>query len=80
MPFRYQEQLEEQESQFKGQQTKLFQELQRDRENFAKEQAKREAEMQASLQKNHSQYQVEVEPKASNICWFHPFLWIDVKF
>lgn len=65
---RYQEQLEEQESQFKGQQTKLFQELQRDRENFTKEQAKREAEMQASLQKNHSQYQVEVEPKASNIC------------
>ncbi|XP_068985847.1 centrosomal protein of 131 kDa-like isoform X2 [Bombus flavifrons] len=58
---RYQEQLEEQESQFKGQQTKLFQELQRDRENFTKEQAKREAEMQASLQKNHSQYQVEVE-------------------
>ncbi|XP_060830202.1 centrosomal protein of 131 kDa isoform X1 [Bombus pascuorum] len=58
---RYQEQLEEQESQFKGQQTKLFQELQRDRENFTKEQAKREAEMQASLQKNHSQYQSEVE-------------------
>lgn len=58
---RYQEQLEEQESQFKGQQTKLFQELQRDRENFTKEQAKREAEMQASLQRNHSQYQSEVE-------------------
>ncbi|XP_071874662.1 LOW QUALITY PROTEIN: centrosomal protein dilatory [Bombus fervidus] len=58
---RYQEQLEEQESQFKGQQTKLFQELQRDRENFTKEQAKREAEMQASLQKSHLQYQSEVE-------------------
>ena len=56
--FRYQEKLEEQENQFKTQQMKLVQEIQRDRENFTKEQAKREAEMEANLQEKHLQHQV----------------------
>ncbi|XP_043517333.1 centrosomal protein of 131 kDa-like [Frieseomelitta varia] len=58
---RYQEKLEEQENQFKTQQMKLVQEIQRDRENFTKEQAKREAEMEANLQEKHLQHQKEIE-------------------
>ncbi|KOC67741.1 5-azacytidine-induced protein 1 [Habropoda laboriosa] len=58
---RYQEKLEEQENQFKAQQTKLLEELQRDREKFGKELAKRDAEKDASLQKMHLQYQQEAE-------------------
>ncbi|KAK9304972.1 hypothetical protein QLX08_003828 [Tetragonisca angustula] len=58
---RYQEKLEEQENQFKTQQMKLVQEIQRNRENFTKEQAKREAEMEANLQEKHLQHQKEIE-------------------
>ncbi|XP_017762493.1 PREDICTED: centrosomal protein of 131 kDa isoform X2 [Eufriesea mexicana] len=58
---RYQEKLEEQENQFKIQQMKLMDELQQDREKLGKEQMKRDAEMQSSLQKIHLQYQQEIE-------------------
>ncbi|CAK9803347.1 Centrosomal protein of 131 kDa [Anthophora quadrimaculata] len=58
---RYQEKLEEQENQFKEQQTKLMEELQRDREKFGKELTKRDAEKDACLQKIHLQYQQEAE-------------------
>ncbi|KAK1123334.1 hypothetical protein K0M31_008952 [Melipona bicolor] len=58
---RYQEKLEEQENQFKTQQMKLVQEIHCDRENFTKEQAKREVEMEANLQEKHLQHQKEIE-------------------
>ncbi|CAK9816111.1 Centrosomal protein of 131 kDa [Anthophora plagiata] len=58
---RYQEKLEEQENQFKEQQTKLMEELQRDREKFGKELTKRDVEKDACLQKIHLQYQQEAE-------------------
>lgn len=61
--FRYQEKLEEQENQFKTQQAKLVEELQYDRDKFAKEQTKRDTEMEANLQKMHMQYKVEIELK-----------------
>lgn len=59
--FRYQEKLEEQENQFKTQQAKLVEELQYDRDKFAKEQTKRDTEMEANLQKMHMQYKQEID-------------------
>lgn len=50
--------MEEQENQFKTQQAKLVEELQYDRDKFAKEQTKRDTEMEANLQKIHMQYKV----------------------
>ncbi|XP_061934668.1 centrosomal protein of 131 kDa isoform X2 [Apis cerana] len=58
---RYQEKLEEQENQFKIQQAKLVEELQYDRDKFAKEQTKRDTEMEANLQKIHMQYKQEID-------------------
>ncbi|XP_026673726.1 centrosomal protein of 131 kDa isoform X2 [Ceratina calcarata] len=58
---RYQEKLEEQENQFKAQQAKLVDELQLDREKFGKEQAKRDAETEALLQRMRLQYQQEID-------------------
>lgn len=57
----YQEKLEEQENQFKTQQAKLVEELQYDRDKFAKEQTKRDTEMEANLQKMHMQYKQEID-------------------
>ncbi|XP_076640367.1 centrosomal protein of 131 kDa-like [Colletes latitarsis] len=58
---RYKDKLEEQEAQFKERQTKFIEELQYDREKFSREQAKRDAEMEAKLQRIRLQCQQEIE-------------------
>ncbi|CAL7942716.1 unnamed protein product [Xylocopa violacea] len=58
---RYQEKLEQQENLFKTQLAKLSDELRSAREKFDEEQAKRDAEREASLQRVHSRYQQETE-------------------
>ncbi|XP_053981820.1 centrosomal protein of 131 kDa isoform X2 [Hylaeus volcanicus] len=58
---RYKEKLEEQERQFKAQEAKFAEELQRDRERFSKKQDKHDAEREAALQRIQLQCQQEIE-------------------